>query len=59
MKMTVISTFKTKAPAVREAAWYLNAEPMNQQVIKRDGIYLVVRDFHPSDEGRNYKFLEA
>jgi hypothetical protein len=57
--VTVILTCKTKAYADKECAWYGQAEPMNQQVIKREGIYHVVRDWHPSDEGRNYDTLEV
>jgi len=59
MKTTIITTRKTKASAERECAWYAEAEPMNHRVIKQDGIYYVVRDWHPSDEGRSFKTLEV
>lgn len=57
MKATIISTRKTKAAAERECAWYAQAEPMNQRVIKQDGVYLVVRDWHPSDAGRSFQTI--
>jgi hypothetical protein len=59
MTSTVILTRKTKASADRECAWYAEAEPMNQRVIKRDGLYYVVRDWHPSDEGRSFQTFEV
>jgi hypothetical protein len=59
MKATIITSRKTKASAEREAAWYAQAEPMNQRVIKQDGIYYVVRDWHPSDEGRSFGTIEV
>ena len=53
--VTVILTRKTKASAEREAAWFTQAEPeTHPRVIKQDGLYYVVRDVHPSDEGRTY-----
>ena len=57
-KVTIIVSRKTKASAERECAWYANAEAMNQRVIKQDGIYHVVRDWHPSDAGRSLKTLD-
>jgi hypothetical protein len=59
MRATVISTRKTKKSADRECDWYRNAEPMNQRVINRDGIYYVVRDWHPSDTGRSFDVIEV
>ena len=59
MKVTVITSRKTKASAERECAWFANAEPMNQRVIKRDGVFYVVRDWHPSDAGRTFDTLEV
>lgn len=59
MKVTVILTRKTRAAADRECAWYMHAEPMNQRVLKRDGLFYVVRDWHPSDEGRSLQVLEV
>lgn len=57
MVATIITTRKTKASADRECRWYADAEPMNQRVVKRDGIYYVVRDWHPSDEGRSLQTI--
>ena len=59
MKVTIIATRKTKASAERECAWYAAAEPMNQRVIARDGVYHVVRDWHPSDAGRSLTTFEV
>ena len=59
MIATVITTRKTKASAMRECAWYAQAEPMNQRVIHQDGIYYVVRDWHPSDQGRSFETIEV
>jgi hypothetical protein len=58
MKATIISIRKTKAAAERECAWYASAEPMNQRVIKHNGVYLVVRDWHPSDAGRSFDSID-
>lgn len=59
MIATVITSFKTKAAAERECAWYADAEPMNQRVVKRDGVFYVIRDYHPSDEGRSLPTMEV
>ena len=59
MIATVITTRKTKKSAENECAWYLRVDPMGQRVIKRDGIYYVVRDWHPSDEGRSFQTIEV
>ncbi len=59
MKVTVIASRKTKRSAERECAWYAGAEPMNQRVIKQDGVFYVVRDWHPSDAGRSFQTLEV
>jgi len=58
MTATIIAQYKTKKPAERECEWYANAEPMNQRVVKRDGIYYVVRDWHPSDVGTSLRTLQ-
>lgn len=59
MIATVIDTRKTKKAAERQCAWYAQVEPMNHRVIKRDGIYYVVRDWHPSDQGRSFETIEV
>lgn len=60
MNATVTLTRKTKASAEREAAIYAAMSPeLNFRVIARDGIYYVVRDWHPSDEGRNFQTITA
>lgn len=59
MRATVIATYKTRKSAERQATWYAEAEPMNQRVIRRDDLYYVVRDWHPSDEGRSFDTLEV
>lgn len=58
MRVTIILSRKSKVAAERECAWYANAEPMNQRVVKQDGVYHVVRDWHPSDDGRSLSTLE-
>lgn len=59
MIATVITTRKTKASAERECAWWANTEPMNHRVVYQDGVYYVVRDWHPSDEGRSFETMEV
>lgn len=65
MKVTVIATRKTRKAADNLAADY-NApdlaclpEHLPHRVIKADGAHYVVRDWHPSDEGRSFETLEV
>jgi hypothetical protein len=59
MRATIILACKTKKYADRECDWYKNAEPMNHRVVKRGGVYYVVRDWHPSDTGRDLEVIEV
>ena len=59
MIATVIDMRKTKKAAERQCAWYSAAEPMNHRVIKWNGLYCVVRDWHPSDQGRSFETIDV
>jgi hypothetical protein len=56
--VTVIASYRTKPTAEREAAWYAQAEPeLHARVVRGRSMYHVVRDVHPSDEGRSFAYL--
>lgn len=59
MKVTILTTRKTKKAADRLAAIYAPySEELNFRVVERHGVYHVIRDWHPSDDGRSFETFE-
>lgn len=61
MTVTIVTTYKTRKAAERMVADYnyQDTDHLNFRAIKRDGLYYVVRDPHPSDEARSYRTMEV
>lgn len=60
MIVTIVRTFKTRKAAERLLADHSAMWPENNwRIVEHDGVRSLVRDWHPSDEGRSFRTLEV